>query len=142
VEDVGGAREGELGEPLTNDRSPASDPAARAIVILMTVLVSARGRPTQERGGGNGTPAGNVDGNVDTDAELELLLHRCVVSSATLRRRWSRCCCGTEANASAVLDAAYWGVGGKGAPDDRAANGGEAEGCAACARVRAAWGQA
>ena len=87
MEDVGRAREGELGEPLTNDRSPASDPAARAIVISLTVLVSARGRPTQGRGGGNGTPAGNVDGNVDTDAELELLLHRCVVSSATLRRR-------------------------------------------------------
>ena len=55
-----------------------------------------------------------------------------------LRGCCRQCCCCTDANASAVLDAAHWGVGGKGAPDDRATNGGEAEGCAACARVRAA----
>ena len=79
--DVGRASEGELGGPLTKDRLPVSDPAARAVIVSLTTPVSARGRPAPGRGG-------------------------------------------------------------KGAPDDRATNGGEAGRCAACARVRAAWGQA
>ena len=55
MEDVGRAREGELGEPLTNDRSPVSVSAARAIIIPLTAPMLARGRPTQGRGG---KPAG------------------------------------------------------------------------------------